>query len=79
MVNTNYRFSKRDGVFPKWFAVTHKKYKTPYRAVMLVSMIALIVSFALSFPFGPFDAAIITGAMAGIQQRQRPKARNWDI
>jgi amino acid transporter len=56
----------RDGVFPKWFAVTHKKYKTPYRAVILVSMIALIVSFALSFPFGPFDAAIITGAMAGI-------------
>ncbi len=56
----------RDGVFPKWFAVTHKKYKTPYRAIMLVSLIALIVSLSLSFPFGPFDAAIITGAMAGI-------------
>ena len=56
----------RDGVFPRWFAVTHKKYKTPYRAVILVSIIALIVSMGLSFPFGPFDAAIITGAMAGI-------------
>jgi len=56
----------RDGVFPRWFAVTHKKYKTPYRAVILVSIIALIVSMGLSFPFGPFNAAIITGAMAGI-------------
>ncbi len=56
----------RDGVFPKYFAVTHKKYRTPYRAVMLVSIIALVVALGLSFPFGPFDAAIITGAMAGI-------------
>lgn len=56
----------RDGVFPKWFAVTHKKYHTPYRAIILVSIIALIVSFGLSIPFGPFNAAIITGAMAGI-------------
>lgn len=56
----------RDGVFPKWFAVTHKKYHTPYRAVILVSLIAVFVSLALSFPFGPFIAAIITGAMAGI-------------
>lgn len=56
----------RDGVFPKWFAVTHKKYHTPYRAILLVSLIALFVSLALSLPFGPFNAAIITGAMAGI-------------
>ncbi len=56
----------RDGVFPRWFAITHKKYKTPYRAVILVSIIALVVSMGLSFPFGPFKAAIITGAMAGI-------------
>ncbi len=56
----------RDGVFPKYFAVTHKKYRTPYRAVTLVSLIALVVALGLSFPFGPFDAAIITGAMAGI-------------
>lgn len=56
----------RDGIFPKWFAVTHKKYHTPYRAIMLVSLIALVVALGLSFPFGPFDAAIITGAMAGI-------------
>ncbi len=56
----------RDGVFPKWFAVTHKKYHTPYRAIVFVSLVALFVAFALSLPFGPFNAAIITGAMAGI-------------
>ncbi|MGC8562907.1 MAG: APC family permease [Thermoplasmata archaeon] len=56
----------RDGVLPKWLAVTHKKYQTPYRAIMVVSIIGLVVALALSIPFGPFIAAVITGAMAGI-------------
>ena len=56
----------RDGVLPKWLSETHPKYQTPYRAVVVVSLIALFMSLALSIPFGPFIAAIITGAMAGI-------------
>ncbi|MEM3860507.1 MAG: APC family permease [Candidatus Micrarchaeaceae archaeon] len=56
----------RDGVLPKWLAVTHKKYQTPYRAIIVISIIGLVAAVVLSIPFGPFIAAVITGAMAGI-------------
>ncbi len=56
----------RDGVLPKWLAVTHKKYQTPYRAIVVISIIGLMVGVVLSVPFGPFTAAIITGGIAGI-------------
>ncbi len=56
----------RDGILPKWLSVTHKKYQTPYRAIVVVSIVALVVSVGLSIPFGPFTAAIITGGIAGI-------------
>jgi amino acid transporter len=56
----------RDGVLPKWLSVTHKKYHTPYRAIIVVSVVAIAVATALSIPFGPFVAAIITGGIAGI-------------
>ena len=56
----------RDGVFPKWLAKTHPKYRTPYHAILTVTIVALLISVGLSIPFGPFTAAIITGGMAGI-------------
>ncbi|MCL4447474.1 MAG: APC family permease [Candidatus Thermoplasmatota archaeon] len=56
----------RDGVLPKWLAVTHKKYHTPYRAIVVVSVVALVTAIAFSIPYGPFVAAIITGGVSGI-------------
>jgi amino acid transporter len=56
----------RDGIFPKWLAETHPKYRTPYHAVLIATIVALLVSLGFSIPFGPFTAAMITGGMAGI-------------
>ena len=52
--------------FLKWLAKTHPKYKTSYHAILTVKIIALLISVVLPIPFGPFNAAIITGDMAGI-------------
>jgi amino acid transporter len=56
----------RDGGLPAVFGRTHARYKTPWVALLFVTLITLVLGAALGLPMGPFvflSFLITTGAI----------------
>lgn len=56
----------RDGVLPKWLHATHSKYKSPYRILMLITLVAFLFALMNGIIFGPFSGGIYPFVMIGI-------------
>ncbi|WP_069807674.1 APC family permease [Vulcanisaeta thermophila] len=56
----------RDNALPRWFSITHPKYRTPHRALVIDTVIGLILFTVLGWTLGPLNAFLITGLWGGI-------------
>ena len=56
----------KDNALPQWLSVTHFKYKTPHRALVIDTIIGIILFTILGWIFGPINAYLITGLWTGV-------------
>ncbi len=56
----------KDSALPQWLSITHPRYKTPHRALILDTVIGLALFTALGWTLGPLNAFLITGLWGGI-------------
>jgi amino acid transporter len=56
----------RDGILPKWLHATHKKYKSPHRILMLITVAGFAFAIINGIFFGPFDGGVYPFVMIGI-------------
>ncbi|WP_243680164.1 hypothetical protein [Vulcanisaeta souniana] len=56
----------KDSALPQWLSMTHPKYKTPHRALILDTIIGLVLFTVLGWTLGPLNAFLITGLWGGV-------------
>jgi amino acid transporter len=56
----------RNGIAPKQLARTHPRFKTPHVAILLNMAIALFLSFALGWKWGPLNGFIMLATAATV-------------
>src|SRR5581483_10421844 len=56
----------RNGIAPRALAHTHAKFKTPHVAIILNTAIALILSYALGWKWGPLNGFVILATAATV-------------
>lgn len=56
----------RDGVLPKWLHATHKKYKSPHRILILITIAGFLFAVLNGIFFGPFNGGVYPFVMIGI-------------
>ncbi len=56
----------KDSAFPRWFAMTHPKYRSPHRALIVDTIVGIILFTALGWIFGPLNGFLITGIWGGV-------------
>ncbi len=64
---TSYGMARDNIIFPKrYFAVTHPKYKTPHRIIILITVFGFFFALINGLIFGPFNGGVYPFIMIGL-------------